>query len=231
MKFLTVVKNIPLLFWMWRKRIKQDTFEWWVKEYTSTKINESAIKPTEQQFFIGFIGCYGVGKTSAAKKIIERLPFVLISSDEGRRFLQQRGVPSGIVDEEKLMFLMGLKVMQELVRRRNNILLDADLRQSRFRKELQNFITAEGYKFLLLHVIAKDETVLGRISKRRIKEESEYLRENMECHVIYRKRIHESEPMPPIFFTIHNDADLGNLDEQIDRFVIKYKKTFGAGTD
>jgi len=226
MKILTIIKNIPFLLWMLRKGIKPKIIEQWVKEYLDIKIKSLDLKPTKQHFFIGFIARYGVGKTTVAKKIAERLQLLHLSSDEGRRLFQQRGVSSDIVGKEKLIFFMGFKVIQELAQRKINILLDADLRQSHFREPLQKFIESRGYKFLLVNVVTKDEIVLERIRQRQKEEESEYLKENMERHFLDRKKIHESEPMPDIFFTFTNEGSPDGLNLQVDLFVNKFKNLF-----
>lgn len=208
------------------KGIRPKLVERWVAEYLDIKVKSLELKPSKQQFFVGFIVRYGVGKMTVAKKIAERLPFLHLSSDEGRRLLQQRGVPSDVVGKEKLIFFMGFKVIQELARRKINILLDADLRQFHFRETLQKFIESQGYKFLLIRVIARDEIVLDRIKQRQKEEESEYLRENMERHFMDRKKIHETEPMPDIFFTFTNEGNPEELNPQVDLFVNKFRESF-----
>ena len=228
MKITTIIKNLSFLLWMLRKRIKSRTVERWVKEYIDIKVETLNIKSTERQFFLGFIARYGVGKTTVAQKIAEQLPFIHLSSDEGRRLLQQQGVSSEVVGKEKLIFFAGFKVIQELMRQRINILLDADLRQSHFRKSLQEVVESEGYNFLLVHVIARDEVVRERMKQRQDNEESAYLRENMERHFMDRKIIHEVEPMPSVFFTFTNEGKPEDLDEQVDKFVSKFKETFNV---
>lgn len=226
MDVLSIIKNIPLILWMLRKRISIKASEGWVNKYLDIKLKELSVKPTEQQIFLGFIARYGVGKTTVAKKISERLPFFVISSDEGRRLLQQNGVSSDIVGKEKFIFFMGLKVIQELIHRKINILLDADLMQPHFRKKLQQILGERGYKLLLAHVVAEDKIVWDRITQRRLTEESEYIRENMERHFAKRKEIHATEPMPDTFFTFVNNGDISDLDKQIDEFVTKAREEF-----
>lgn len=224
MEILAIIKNIPFILWMLKKRISIKTLDEWANKYLDIKLKELDVKPTEQQVFLGFVGSYGVGKTTTAKKNSERLPFFVISSDEGRRLLQQNGISSDVAGNEKLMFFMGLKVIQELMRRRINILLDADLMQPHFRIKLKNILEENNYKLLLVSVVAEDNVVLNRVAQRRISEESEYLKNNVECHFAERKKIHETETMPATFFIFTNNGNTDELDKQIDEFVDKVEQ-------
>ena len=214
------IQNIPFLFWLLWNRLSLKQVENVAKEYVNSLVMPR--QKTAKKHFIGLIGSYGVGKTTVAKKIAEKLPFIIIVSDEGRRLLERKGFPHNIIKKSKLIFLLGLRIIKELMNHDINIILDADLREPYFREPLRNIIASAGYNFILLHVMAPENLVRERITERRTKETSRYLKDNLERHYEERRKIHLSYPLPDdIFYTFANNEP---IDAQIEEFIDKFKK-------
>lgn len=181
-------------------------------------------KKTKQHYFIGLVGSYGVGKTTVAKKISERLPFIVISSDEGRRLAEQNGFSHKIIEKQQLLFFVGLKVIKELLAKGINIILDADLMEPQYRMALSKILKSSGYTFILLRVIAQEDEVQKRIRNRAASEPSQYLKLNLPRHCEERKKIHSQNQLPKnIFYTLTNDE---SLKEQIENLIKKLLTNF-----
>lgn len=164
-KLLNFIKNIPFLLWLWGKGLTLNKIDALAKEYINSLT--LPLQKTCEQFFIGLIGSYGAGKTTIAKKIADKLPFVIITSDDGRRLFEQKGFSPEILKKQKLIFLMGIKIIQELMRRKLNIILDADLREPHFREPLRNVVSLAGYYFVLLHITTPENYTKQRVAERR----------------------------------------------------------------
>jgi predicted kinase len=178
-------------------------------------------KQTKFQYFIGLIGSYGVGKTTVARKLSEKSPFLMMSSDDGRRFLESNNFPQKVLDNNNIILSFGLKVIKKLLKKKINIILDADLREPRYRNIILKIAKGAGYKFILLYITAPDDQVRQRIIERSQKEYSPFFKENTMRHFNFRRKIHLLHPLPEnIFYKINNDA---TLDNQINNLVKKIK--------
>src|SRR3989344_2914217 len=219
-KLKNYIKKFLFALWLWRNGLNLGRLENIARKYIDS-LNLQG-KGTNQQFFIGLIGSYGTGKTTIAKRLTEKLPLVMVSSDEIRRLLEYNNIPHQIIENQKLLFFVGLKFINELIKKRINIILDADLRETQYREALQKIFNAAGYKIIILHITAPEKLVLGRIKTRREKERSQYLKINLERHYQERQKIHSRYPLPQnIFYTFTNND---NLDSQINEMIQKFKQ-------
>ncbi|GEM_PF-5115250 len=173
--------------------------------------------PEASKYFIGLIGSYGVGKSTIAKMLSEKLGFLVISSDDCRRMLDKKGMSPKKIDDNKIIFLIGVKVIEELMKRNLSIILDADLIEPTFRETIGKKVGENGYSFLLINIISDKEITEKRINGRLRNETSDYLKKNMKKHFAERQNIHSVNKLPEdIFYTFDTSKD---LDFQIKTFL------------
>ena len=175
--------------------------------------------PKASKYFIGLIGSYGVGKSTIAKMLSEKLGFLVVSSDDCRRMLDKKKMPYEEIDDNKIIFIIGSKVIKELMKRNLSIILDADLIEPHFREAIKKRVEENGYSFLLINIISDKYITEKRINVRLRNETSDYLKKNMKKHFVERQNIHLMHKLPPVFFTFNTCKD---LESQIKNFLRKF---------
>jgi adenylate kinase family enzyme len=170
---------------------------------------------TKKLFTLGFIGLCGVGKSFVAQKISERLGLYVFSSDRTRRFLNDQGI-EGINPSQEFVEYIGPVSSRYLFEKNISHIIDGDLIKLHpiTRKNAED----NGAHFYMINFICPEDIILARIDRRCRENDSNNLSRAGREVYFKRKAMHESLPMPEVFFTIDTSRDVdAQLDELINR--------------
>jgi predicted kinase len=124
------------------------------------ELPEPVVKPA----FIAVSGLPGTGKSYFCRKLVERLPFVILESDALRRELFPQ---PGYSSEESARLFRALHLLIErLLKRGISLILDATNLSERFRERLYNIADRLGVRLILVRVEAPPEVVYERLKAR-----------------------------------------------------------------
>jgi len=142
---------------MWREQALSDVSR--LKE-SLPELPEPVAKP----FLIVLSGLPGTGKSYISRKLAERLPCVILSSDTMRRVL----FPSPVFNagENQRLFAALHILIEDLLRKNVAILLDATNLVERHRERLYCIIDRLRVKIIILRVEAPPEVVQERLQAR-----------------------------------------------------------------
>ncbi|MCL0058525.1 ATP-binding protein [Dehalococcoidia bacterium] len=142
---------------MWREQALSDASR--LKE-SLPELPEPVAKP----FLIVLSGLPGTGKSYISRKLAERLPCVILSSDTMRRTL----FPSPVFNagENQRLFAAMHILIEDLLRKNVAILLDATNLVERHRERLYCIIDRLRLKIIILRVEAPPEVVQERLQAR-----------------------------------------------------------------
>ncbi|MCD5413235.1 MAG: ATP-binding protein [Dehalococcoidia bacterium] len=142
---------------MWREQALSDVSR--LKE-SLPELPEPVAKP----FLIVLSGLPGTGKSYISRKLAERLPCVILSSDTMRRAL----FPSPVFNagENQRLFAAMHILIEDLLRKNVAILLDATNLVERHRERLYCIIDRLRVKIIILRVEAPPEVVQERLQAR-----------------------------------------------------------------
>ncbi len=172
-------------------------------------------------FLLGFIGLNGVGKSYVAEKIAKRLNLYVANNDSIRRFLNKNGF-EGASPAQQLVQKIAESSTKYLFENNISHIIDADLIE--FFGIAQKNADEYGAKLFIIHLICPEEIILKRLEDRNLEiknnSTSNLSRVGTERY-FERKKMHESMPLPKIFFTINTSDD---VDSQVDDLIEKLKK-------
>lgn len=179
---------------------------------------------TDKPYILGLIGLYGSGKTTVADKIEKVLPFTKFGTDPLRRIMEEGQVDSKLIDDNRVIAYIGLQILERIMQKRLNVIVDADLRDKPYRQLIESMAHELGYEVILLNVTVPEQELVRRIRKRQEREPSKFIRKNMQRHYTERKHIHNKYPLPDnVFMEIVNDQDLDTqMDELKRRLLVKF---------
>jgi predicted kinase len=121
---------------------------------------EPVVKPA----FIAVSGLPGTGKSYFCRRLVERLPFVILESDALRRALFPQ---PGYSSEESARLFRALHLLIErLLKKGIPLILDATNLSERFRERLYNIADRLGVRLILVRVEAPPEVVYERLKVR-----------------------------------------------------------------
>jgi len=142
---------------MWREQALGDV--------TRLKVSLPELpEPVAKPFLIVLSGLPGTGKSYVSRKLAERLPCVILSSDTMRRALFPSPVFSA--GENQRLFAAVHILIEELLSKNVAILLDATNLVERHRERLYCIIDRLRLKLIILRVEAPPEVVQERLQAR-----------------------------------------------------------------
>ena len=120
--------------------------------------------PALEPAFIVVSGLPGTGKSYFAKKLAERLSFLILESDALRKVLFS--VPNYTLQESSRLFRAIHHLIEGLLRRGISLILDATNLSERYRERLYNIADRLNAKLILVRVEAPSNLVHERLKAR-----------------------------------------------------------------
>lgn len=111
-----------------------------------------------------FVGAPASGKTFLAQEIQKHLPFCRLTSDVIRAFLVPS--PTFYAQETAYVFELIDAVVSELVRKKINVLYDANLKKKSERKRVRESVEANGGRVFVIYTKCDETLAFKRIQER-----------------------------------------------------------------
>lgn len=121
-------------------------------------------EPMVKPFFIVVSGLPGTGKSYFCRKLVERLPSIILESDALRKVLFPS--PSYSHEESSYLFQACHYLIEELLQRGVPLILDATNLEERHRERLYHIAEKVGARLILVQVEAPPEVVRQRLDER-----------------------------------------------------------------
>lgn len=123
-----------------------------------------AYETTATPVLILVTGLPGTGKSFLARKIVERLPAVIVESDHIRKILFQKPTYSG--EESSLVHRVAHTAMERLLKAGYRVIYDATNLVEWHRKPIYWMAHRTGAKLLIVQTVAPEELVRARLDNR-----------------------------------------------------------------
>ncbi|MBC7943184.1 AAA family ATPase [Candidatus Saccharibacteria bacterium] len=163
-------------------------------------------------YTIFMLGLPGVGKSSIAKEIADKLGIYVFTADKVRRLLNDYGYVGDNPDQEMVEYISG-KATRYLLNNRISYIMDGD--SIRFVKNLRRKSKSVNSKFILIRVICSEKETVNRIKLRQATQDKDNYSRATEKTYFARKQLHEKLPRK-IFYTFN--SELG-IEPQINKFL------------
>ena len=121
-------------------------------------------EPVAEPALIVVSGLPGTGKSYFCRKLVERLPFIILESDALRKELFPQ--PSYSPEESTRLFRALHLLIERLLKRGISLILDATNLSERFRERLYSIADRLGVRLILVRVEAPPEVVYERLKAR-----------------------------------------------------------------
>jgi predicted kinase len=121
-------------------------------------------EPMTEPAFIAVSGLPGTGKSYFCKKLIERIPLVILESDALRKVLFSS--PNYSLQESARLFRACNLLIERLLRKGISLILDATNVAERHRERLYNIADRLDVKLILVRVEAPPQVVYERLKAR-----------------------------------------------------------------
>jgi len=154
-------------------------------------------------------GVPGVGKTTVATTIADRLNGELLRTDVVRKEILPE--PEYTEEETRMVYRELLDRSRETIERGDTAVLDGTFRASRFRDQAAGVADRLNVPFRLVKVECAPEVVKERITSRT----DDASDADFEIHVKYRR---EFEPLDREHVTVDNSDGIENTRQQVRRF-------------
>lgn len=187
-------------------------------ELLNAIVSTIPINKTEYLYGITFVGAPGVGKSTVAKMLSQKLELYVTINDRIRRFLDSVGIEAG--KNQPLLESLAYDRTTYMLEHHTSMILDANCLTAYPTVE-SNFARFNA-PCLFIYLKCDEEEILRRIENRQmIKDEDNYSKATINSYNRFKEREKENPfPSEKIFYTIDTTT---NLEEQVDLLVEKIK--------
>jgi len=170
-------------------------------------------EPVVEPALIAVSGLPGTGKSYFCRKLVERLPFIILESDALRKELFPQ--PSYSSEESARLFRALHLLIERLLKRGISLILDATNLSEGFRERLYNIADRLGVRLILVRVEAPPEVVYGRL-KARQQEASPQNKSDADWDVYQRMRA-TAEQMHRNHYAVDTSRDITPVLDKVVR--------------
>lgn len=169
--------------------------------------------PVIRPFLIMLSGLPGSGKTFLCRKLKERLPAVVLESDDLRKRLFPQ--PSYSLQESSYLFSLCHKLIAELLQKNIPVILDATNLSEKNREFLYSIAERNKAKLVLIQVEAPSEVVQKRLKERT----ADPLNKSDADWGVYERMKAQAEPIRRNYLAVDTSHDITPAIEKILREV------------
>jgi predicted kinase len=158
-------------------------------------------------------GLPGTGKSYFCRRLAERLPFLILESDDLRK--QLFPTPTYSIEESAYLFRAIYQLIEDLLKKGIPIILDATNLEERHRERIYNIAERLSAKLILVSVQAPPELVEKRFKKRM---EGKNIQDNSDADwQVYQKMKATAEKIKRHHFTLDTSRDITPVLDKIVR--------------
>ncbi len=187
-------------------------------------IESVPLNPQDHFYGISFVGPPGVGKSTVANILSERLNIYVSINDQIRRLLSSCGIFP--FENQPLVEQLAIDRTSYLLEHSTSVIIDANMLTA-YPSAIHNFARFST-ECLFIKLECKEEEILKRLDARELlfdKDSRVFSRATRKDYYKYLDREKENPfPEEKIFFTINTEE---NLDQQIDKLIVKICHYFG----
>lgn len=190
------------------------------EELLELVVRDIPIIKQEKVYGIAFIGLPGVGKTTVANKLSEKMGLYITANDKIRRLLEGLGYD---VEHEYRTLVESLANDRTKYMLKNGVSMIIDANMNGFYEMALNNFYEYDAKLFFIKLECSEEVILDRIDKRLVnKELNNYSKAGRESYFANKEKF-KLKPFPEklIFATINTED---NIDSQIDEVVDRLLK-------
>jgi predicted kinase len=171
--------------------------------------------PQAQPAIIVVSGLPGTGKSYFCRRLVERLPFLILESDALRKLLFP--VPSYSASESIRLFRTIYHLIEELLGKGMPVILDATNLEERHRERIYNIAERANARLIMVRVEAPPELVQKRLRARAAKKNME---DSSEADwTVYQKMKTTVQQISRNHFTVDTSRDIKPVIDKIIREV------------
>jgi len=160
---------------------------------------------TANPVLIMFSGLPGTGKSYLARRLIEKLPFVIIESDRVRRTLFPLAQHTG--EESYWVHRTCHALMAKLLRKGVRVIYDATNLHERHRELVYRLADREGVKLIIVKTVAPEEVALERLRGRHEAGRDHHDISGADWKV-YKRMARRAEPIGRNYVVVDTSGDL-----------------------
>lgn len=110
-----------------------------------------------RQFFLCPVGPVGSGKTTVARPLAERMHLVLVSSDEIRKILKEKGCGYEKVKD------IALSVIEKLAKQGESVVYDADCSNPETKRRMEELASKFKIKLIWIRINPPEEFIIDKL--------------------------------------------------------------------
>ncbi len=185
-----------------------------------TKI-ESSLANTDETtawpVLIMLSGLPGTGKSYLARRLVERLPFVILETDFVRKALFKP--PTYSAEESGLVYRVCHELIEKLLKKGVRVIFDATNLVEFQREKVYRLAYRTGAKLIIVQTVAPEEVVRERLERRKAKPKPHDLSDA--DWKVYKRMSRRQQRIPRQHITIDTTGDIDKAVRKIIRMASK----------
>ena len=185
-------------------------------------IEEIPLKPSDNVYGITFIAGPGFGKTTVAKIISKKLGLYITANDKIRRLYNELGFDDTVYEDDIKRMANDRTIY--LLDNKTSHIIDANM-EFFWEMALNNY-NNHNAKLFFIELSCAEEEVLRRIGVRKDnfgKNDNLSRATEVDYYNYLEKKKTKGIPKNKIFFTIHTDTSVDEIEKQVDILIEKIK--------